>query len=414
MLGKAAGLVMLVVSTVSAQWGGYLSSTQGYNTNPLYNYDERPDQLNQGYLELKWGAGEEISRVQVMYVGSLMLFNQIGDRTYYEHFLQGDYLHRFPTREWKGQNGEPPSDETFVGNTLSLRAKFGARHDREAFREYDNVGGTVTGSIKFMSARTSFTLLTNELGFRYYVYVPELSNVLDLLTAKIGGPLGGGIEGSVFAAGGIKHFTTGTFDSTSLFETYTTPGNGNGKGKGAGNSSPGQGSQKKGGVVVNPSTANAFIIDLGGELGSTWGSGSLLAVARIRVNLSDSARYVAQFANTLGLSEDIYNDFFSYQGPELKLTFRQQLPLRLSLQLSGEMARRTYLAPAFDLAGNALPGNRVDTRFSGEFYLSRYVELTDAVGFDLALSGGALSNRSNDEYNDYTVFTIALGVGIGF
>jgi hypothetical protein len=414
MLGKVAALGILGVSVVSAQWGGYLSSTYGYNTNPLYNYDQRSDQLNQGYLELKWGAGEGISRGQVMYVGSIMLFNQIGDRTYYEHSLQGDYMHRYPEREWKGQNGEPPSDETFSGSILALRAKIGARHDREAFREYDNVGGTITGSFKSMTAGTSFTLLTNELGYRRYVYVPELSNILDLLTAKVGATLGGGITGSVFVAGGVKHFTTGTFDSTSIFDTYTTPGNGNGKGKGAGNSSPGQGSQKKVGVVVNPSTANAFIVDLGGELESTWDSGSILAVAHMRINLSDSARYVAQFANTLGLSEDIYNDFFSYQGPELKLTFRHQLPLRLSIQLSGEMARRTYLAPAFDLSGTAFPGNRVDTRFSGEFYLSRYFALTDAVGFDLALSGGALSNRSNDEYNDYTVFTIALGLGIGF
>jgi hypothetical protein len=391
---RAAGGILAAAllgwSAASGQVNGYLSSLQGFNTNPLYNYAEQSDQLNQSYLELNWNTREGLSRGRVGYIGSLVLFNQIRERTYYEHFLVGEYSRAYPRAKYAPGEDEPPPLETLYANLLTLQAKAGARHDRQPFIAYDNVSAVGTASYKVMPSRGSFVTFTNELGYRGYPNVQELSNILDLLTVKGGGSLGGAVTGSLLAQIGMKHFAHSAVDTV-----YGDDG-------------------LSSGVVVNPTSANAFLLAAGAEILIPWSTGSFTATPVMRFNLTDSARYVAQFANTLGLNEDIYNDFFSYEGPEIKLTLRQTLPLGIALVLSGEYARRKFLAPAFDLAGNSLGSNRVDTRLSGELYASRYVEIGGNFGIDLVLAGTLVSNRSNDIYNDYVVRSIAFGLGLGF
>ena len=387
-------VLLLACSSTVAQVSGYLSSLQGYNTNPLYNYAEQSDQLNQSYLELNWSTRDAASRARVGYIGSLVLFNQIRERTYYEHFLVGEYSKAYPRAKPAPAEDEPPPLETLYANLLTLQAKAGARHDREPFIAYDNIGIAGTASYKIMPSRGSFVTFSNELGYRGYPNVTELSNILDLLTVKGGGSLGGTVTGALVVQAGLKHFTKAVVDST-LIDEGTDPGAGTA-------------------IVVSPSSANAVIVTVGGEMTAPWSSGSLTATAVVRFNLSDSARYVAQFANTLGLNEDIYNDFFSYEGPEVQLTLKQTLPLGITLSLSAEYAARTYFAPAFDLAGNEVEPNRVDRRFAAEFYASRYVEIGGGIGIDLVLAGTLVSSQSNDEYNDYAVRSIALGLGVGF
>jgi hypothetical protein len=414
-------LLCLGVSAAGAQWSGYISSTQGYNTNPLYNYATQSDQLNQSYLELNWALGEYVSRGTIGYIGSLTLFNQLSDRNYYEHVLQGEYVRLFPKREWAGDDGGPPSEKTFFGNTLTLQAKLGARHDRDIYREYDNYGGAATVSYKAMMGGGAFTAGSNEIGFRRYLNVPDLSNILDVAQVRVGGSFTRGLEGSLVASAGVKHFTSQTIDTSTVevATTSTSPGTGNGNGNGngkkiSGTTDPGQGSSKKNAIVVNPTSVNAFILGVGGDFEAKWTSGSVRAEAMVRFNLSDSARYVAQFANTLGLGEDIYNDFFSYRGPEVKLIYTQTLPLGLSLRLAGEYAHRTFLAPAFDLQGVQVAGNRVDIRTSGEVILSRNFALTEALSVDVTFAGAVVFSSSNDQYNDYAVRNVSLGIGFGF
>jgi hypothetical protein len=387
---KVSVMILFGTSAAMAQLSGYLSSLQGFNTNPLYNYAEQSDQLNQTYLELNWTTAENLSRTRVGYIGSLMLFNQIRERTYYEHFVVGEYVRAFPRGKPVADSAEPPPLEARHANILSFQGKVGSRHDRKEFEEYDNVSVAGVVSYKIMPTGGGFITLSNELGYRGYPHVSELSNVLDLLTVKGGGRIGGAVSGALSVQAGMKHFTKSVIDSSLIEE-----GN-------------------NGAIVVSPSSANAFILGVGGEIVTAWNSGSLTAAGVVRFNLTDSARYVTQFANTLGLNEDLYNDFFSYEGPEFQLTLKQTLPLSISMTLSGEYAVRTYFAPAFDLAGNAIEPNRIDRRFSAELYASRYFELGGIVGLDVVLSGTLVSSQSNDEYNDYTVRSIALGVGFGF
>jgi hypothetical protein len=114
------------------------------------------------------------------------------------------------------------------------------------------------------------------------------------------------------------------------------------------------------------------------------------------------------------LNGDIYNDFFSYGGPEVKVGSHQALPFGIQLSVRTEMQRKKFLAPALDLDGYQTTANRVDVRGVAEGTLSRVFPLKNGVALELTLSGGASRNQSNDAYNDYSLFYYSGSVGIGF
>ena len=126
------------------------------------------------------------------------------------------------------------------------------------------------------------------------------------------------------------------------------------------------------------------------------------------------SRYLAQYANTSILSEDIYNDHFSYEGPEVQLRIKQTLPFGLQSILTLEHQRKEFGAPAVSLVGDQIAAHRLDFRNSVELYLSKYVELSESLGLDIALGSEFLRNQSNDDYNDYSLYNISLSLGIGF
>jgi hypothetical protein len=247
MVRRLFTLLCLGMSVATSQWSGYLSSTQGFNTNPLYNYAEQSDQLNQSYLELNLGLGEGLSRGRISYIGSLTLFNQLSDRNYYEQFLQGEYVRQFPAG--RGEDGGSAGDETSFGNTLTLQAKLGARHDKDVYSQYDNYGGSAVASYRAMTGGKTFVLVSNEFGFRQYLNVPGLSNILDIAQVRVGGSFARGLEGRLLALAGLKHFSSQKIDTSTVeVATGSTPmgtGNGNGNGKKiSGTTTPGQGSSK--------------------------------------------------------------------------------------------------------------------------------------------------------------------------
>ena len=115
------------------------------------------------------------------------------------------------------------------------------------------------------------------------------------------------------------------------------------------------------------------------------------------------------------LTEDIYNDFFSYEGPEGKIVYRQSLPLGVQSILTCSVARHTFGAPALDLNGNGdRQANRTDVHprsISG--YRATSISAA-GLGLDLAVSAGVTRNQSNDEYNDFGLWQVGVSVGVGF
>ena len=143
------------------------------------------------------------------------------------------------------------------------------------------------------------------------------------------------------------------------------------------------------------------------------GGGKLESRILYRYNPGTSVRFLVQYANTTVLSQDIYNDYFSYGGPELDAALRQRLPLLLQLSVVVQADRRRYLAPALDLGGELTSAQRTDLRGTAEVTLSRSFPIDDAWSFDVSFIAGMIRNQSDDAYNDYALTYYSLGIGIG-
>lgn len=408
------------VTSGYAQFSGFASASYGYHSNPLYNYEEIPDQLRQGYVELQYGHDNPSAQYRITYVGGLMLFNQLTDRNYYEHTLRGGFASALgslpPKARVKDANEEEDEDdsgeEADVDSLLSyleIGIRAGARHDKEAYQEFDNLGAGVTAGYRFRIGGL-YVRLQNDAGYRGYTNLTELSNITDVLTLQIGRFASGASAYGVQVYGGIKHFTEEVFDTARFETTRTYVENNKGKGKG-------------GAKLVVPSSKQILIEptnSTSGQFGThlfalfPWNGGSFGADLLYRFNIGEGTRYLAQYTNTSILNEDIYNDYFSHDGPSTRLVLRQRLPLNIHGIVSIEVARKVFSAPALNLNGDQTAANRVDLHTTVELYLSRYVELGMGFGLDVAFSAAAGRNQSNDDYNDYSLTSVAVSVGIGW
>lgn len=420
---RATILTVLLLAGVAAgyaQLSGFASASYGYHANPLYNYEEIPDQLRQEYLELQYGHDNPSAQYRITYIGGLMLFNQLTDRNYYEHTLRGGFASalgslppKAPVKDANAEEDEDDSGEEADADSLlsylDIGIRAGARHDKEAYQEFDNLGAGVTAGYRFRIGGL-YARLQNDAGYRGYTNLTELSNITDVLTLQIGRFAPGVPTYGVEVYGGIKHFTEEVFDTARFEATRTYVEKDPGKGKG-------------GAKLVIPSSKQILIEptnSTSGQFGThlfalfPWNGGSFGADLLYRFNIGDGTRYLAQYTNTSILNEDIYNDYFSYDGPAARLVLRQRLPLNIQGIVSLDVTRKVYSAPALNLNGDQTAAHRIDLRTDLELYCSRYVELGGGFGLDVAFSAAAGRNQSNDDYNDYSLTTVAVSVGIGW
>jgi hypothetical protein len=444
---RTAGALLLILTLSSksqAQFSAFVSGTYGYQSNPLYNCQQAGDQVRSTYLELAYQAGP----VRGTYVGGLTLFNALNERNYLEHRLslaiplrsrpgseaggdvapenargnealqkaRGEEPPESPDGDEAPENADGdegnPAPEDSLGAFGELSARLSARHDRPLFKEYDNAAATVLTSLRWGFDAWHIRLL-GEGVYRVYPSTQELSNATGVLTAELGLGDEGGISGGLRSIGGVKHYTVAAVDSSRFepvrtYVTVTKPGSG----KGGARITVKETSGKQ--ILANADVRTTGHIAGSGYCKLAWGTGSMTAELLYRHNLSASARILARTSETATINEDLYNDFFSYQGPEGDLSLRQTLPGSIQIILTLQHQRNQYGAPAFDLEGNEVAGARIDRRTEINFYLSRYFPLSSTIGLDIAASGGAMRSESNDAYNDFSGWSLGLSLGIGF
>jgi len=415
-------VMVLAAAPAPGQLSGFVSATRGYHTNPLYNFEQIGDQLTQSYTELGYTETTPLSHLKVNYVSGLMIFNTFTDRNYYEHSISAFYgftpgasapaVSLSDGKDEEEDEGEEV-ERIYDGKAhrgLDVTLKIGARHDKAAFREFDNLG--VEGAAAYRTEIGEMFLLkvSNAIGYRRYIYLSPLSNITDQLMAEFGPAPAGGFGFGLRTGAGLKHFTESIYD-TARFETKRTfvlkPA---GRGKpGAKIKVP---SDKQ--LLLNAESENIVQLTAGlfGEL--KLAGGSMSAEFLYRRNPGLPTRYLAQYANTSILNEDIYNDHFSFEGPDFSVTARHALPLKLQGILTIGYQRKLFGAPALNLQGTEISGHRIDHRSFIEVYLSRYFEVTEGLGMDVAFSGTAMRNQSNDDYNDYSLIQTGLSIGVGF
>lgn len=405
--------ILLIPTIASAQLSGYLSASYGFNGNPLYNYEQTSDQTAQSYVDLHHVTEFDESSLDFGYTGGLMLFNQFAERNYYEHSLAGRWNLTVREEEEESQ----PADST--GAYLTSELRFTARHDKDAFEVYDNSSGALNVSYRATTGEALFMRLTNKAEYRSYKLVAELSNFTDILTASLGSRSRDRVYFEALVSAGTKHYST-VLNDTSTYETITTDqggtgtGHGNGHGNGNGNSGSVPGFIKKQHLYATPEASTSWQLVAGATIGKEWEKSSALLGVVYRYNPTTAIRYVAQYVNTSTLSEDIYNDHFAYEGPEAGFKFTQSLPYRITANLQLQWASRTYGAPALSLDGAQVASNRKDNLSVVEATVSKAFEIAEGVDLDLNLTGSAMRNRSNDEYNNFSAGAVVVGVAIGF
>ncbi len=421
-------LVAFLASAFSAgqaQFSGFVSASSGYHQNPLYNYERASDQIKQTYLELNYASEYDASALKFSYVSGMMIFNRFTDRNYFEHNFLTRYNLAFRPKpaaaasvsdddeDIEEQEEDAPgeqSSEDSTGSFLDMALKVGARHDKTVFKEFDNVGSSLSGSYRISLSEMFYLRISNTLDYRRYVYLDELSNITDACAIQFGVVAAESFTYGIRAGVGLKHFTSSLYD-TARFEsqrTYVLKPTGKGK-AGAKIKVP---SDKQ--ILVNSESDNITQLTAGTFIQTAWSEGIAAVEFLFRRNPGLPSRYLAQYANTSILSEDIYNDHFSYEGPEVQLRVKQRLPFGLQSILTLEHQRKEFGAPAVSLVGDQIAAHRLDFRNSVELYLSKYIELSESLGLDIALGSEFLRNQSNDDYNDYSLYQISLSLGIGF
>ncbi len=420
---------LAVAGPARGQWSGAVSASAGYNSHPLYNYEMTGDHLTQGYLNLHYADQARPTLFGADYTGGLMVFHTLADRTYYEHSLSArwDRPYGRPAAKPQPSESEDAGEEEVPAGTipdtlfslLTYGLKGSARHDHEAYNYYDNLGFEGAVAYRFPAGSRMFCRTGTVGGYRWYTHFSEESNFHDVSWIELGIPFDRSTVAGVAASFGVKHFTQAGYD-TSRVDTQVPvsqskggSGGNRGKGKGSGSASGnGKGNQKA--LLINPTSLTVLHAGLELSLRHLWVSGSIDARLRYDVAPSSKGRYVAQYPSSTVLYEDIYNDFFSYGGFSGEVTVHRSLPLRLQGTVMAVFARKNYVAPALDLTGASLLVDRADLRGGLVVTVSRYVELSESVGLDLTVTGELLRNQSNDAYNDYSLQSIMVGVGLGF
>ena len=414
--------ILVILGGVPAfgQFSGSVSADLGAHQNPLYNYEMLSDQVHQAMVDLQYLSEGPRSQIGIRYLGALMLFNRFEERNYLEHALSARFTTVFgslPPARQAAEEEEEEESEVPPGvlpdsslSSLVVAVKGSARYDKAAFETYDNSGLELMGAYRFPVWQGGFIRLINQAGYRSYPNLTVLSNLMDLFTFQLGARLGNQTEIGGRASAGLKHFTTASYD-TSLIDAQSTQSAGHGK-KGKGGGQVAGGKQKK--ILANATASDSYHAALGLYAVRLWPTGSLRVELLYTFTPGSGGRYLAQYAQSSVLSSDIYNDYFSYAGPSLGVTVSQSVVYGIQTTLGVEWGRRQFVAPALDLDGNVIAGQRKDTRSGFDLSLSKYFELGGALGLDMTLSGSLLRNRSNDDYNDYSASGISLSLGLGF
>lgn len=437
MLLAAAALLVLFSSKAFSQFSFYGNTSFGYYQNPLYNYQKKPDQLRQSYLEMNYLKEFNSSRLSLSYVSGLMLFNQLSDRNFYEHNIFAKYNLRLTEKKAATPHDEEVSEtadstssevetaensedavssesimEDSSASYLNFTALAGARHDKDAFKEFDNFGSGITVSYKTAPGNNFSLRLTNSAGLRNYAYITELSNVTDQISLQLYNSFNGSYQYGMNLSGGIKYYTQSMYDTTK-FETKRSF-NQKSQGKGKLGSKITVPSSKQ--ILLEPQENGTTQFTAGVFFNKRWeGATALRTNFLYRYNPKTLTRYLAQYASTSMLSEDIYNDFFSYQGFEAKVALDQPLPWQMQMSVEYNFQQKNFEAPALTLDGVQINGEkRADLTNSVELYVSKNFTLFERLSLDIMLGTGVLRNQSNDDYNDFSSYHFTGTIGIGF
>jgi len=440
--------IFLAIYPASAwcQVSGYVSSTVLSDANPLCNYQELSDQLLQNYLQLEYARAGATCHILMQYAGGLTLFKKFEPRNYLDHTVRIRYMVRpLPPNLSQGiseavvenppaeldTTGEdsshaaaeleqpdsieeqetpeydPDTDTLFGAWEFALAA--GARHDKAAFRDFDNSGGEFSLGYTFRIFDDLSLRLSNVISMRKYPHVEELSNVTENVLLRLECIPKNPLQWGVQCSAGLKFYIKSSYD-TARYEpqqTYTyLPGKG-----------------KLGGIIKQPSGKLVLLDASATKSSQTTAQADLryemdkvhyTISLRYRYNPISTARRIVQNRSASLLTDDLYNEYFSHEGFEGALQVEGSFFWEIKAALNGEFQQKKYSTPAITLVYDELSDHRTDLFSTIGLQLSKSIAVFQNHDFDISFGVAVVRNQSNDEYNNYTGSHFSFGIGYEF
>ncbi len=406
------------------QISGYGSASYGQSTNPLYDYHRVSDQILQTYLEINSDHQVETSHLKFQYVGGSMIFHRFSLRNYYEHRLGAGFDKKLSSLSQPiSVDSDDENQQDSAGTYFHTDVQITARHDKKEYQEFNNNGLLWNNALRINIESDLVVRVMNGTQYRYYQYLHPYQNISELVFVSIEKSTNTQFQYGGIVRAGLKYFPKITYD-TSLFEetrsyvvqTFTDSilvGNGQQKHWQYFTYSDSSESDKT--ILKNPGTKSTYQIALGGYIQKNWNAASIRAEILYRVNSHSTLLTLVQNTSSRTLNEDLYNGAFSSQGPELHCMIKYLLPFNIQFSSTIDIEQNTFETPSYDLlSGGIINNHRTDVVANCEMYISKFFSVDDGFGFDVSISSNYLRNKSNDAYNNYSVFGFAISVGCGF
>jgi hypothetical protein len=391
----------------SSQYSFYNAISHGFDRNPLCYYARPADQVKQLFTQAKFERNYASSSLDVLYMGTLTVFNALQQRNYYEHTLSTQYRIAYHNandaspEQWS--ESEELRRETSTDLTFALNLS--ARWDKDYYSDYNNTGADLITAYRHHSG-ASFLMydLQNTLGYRSYTLINELSNATDVFQFSAAHATENGFHNGISVSAGMKYYTVTVYD-TAIF-AVTSGGTVTGNGKAGGT----QHTQ----ISLTPQSPGSYQLTV--ALFNSKRTASFFYEGRIQYcyDVHSEPRFLGKYLNTTFLSEDIYNESFAYHGPEGRITVAYDMPAGFSLSGTAEIKNKLMKLPAFNLRDEETAPSRKDLASAAECCISKYFEMGKGVTMDISAMVSVLRNQSNDEYNDYSSYTAGMSIGIGF
>jgi len=137
----------------------------------------------------------------------------------------------------------------------------------------------------------------------------------------------------------------------------------------------------------------------------------LSVTGRYQWNLQKQTRYLSSEYGFIS-DDELFDDHYGYEGLHTSMTITSLLSESMTLKLSGGIQNKLYSSlAAFDMAGNYVADQRIDTRSYINVGLQKNFE---ELGFSLKGAVDFIQNSSNDAFYEYKNNAVTIEIGIPF
>jgi hypothetical protein len=411
--------LIIVIATLSintyAQFYSSIDVSYTHDSNIFGNYAKVPDNYLSVDLFLENDIDWDYSSLTTSYDGSLSSFNAFPEQDSWTHNLNFKYRMQLSRVAKELSDNEDsaatqsisnniPADslETFLTISGFIERTVPHAGDFEVYQNY-LAGGAANLRIplgNYFAIRMNYII-----NYTNFDFVSSLTNLENKGSLYASLSPSASISLFAFTSYGNKKFYGVDSVSSNIKKLIRMHGLGvyNGKGKGhrSGNNQGQVSSQTKTYILDSPDV-NQLTYGGGVQLSSDLMSGSI--EASYRKDISGAARYVNAVAEFIAQKSSIYDDPYSYEGPELKLVARREkLFDGLTINFGVNYAYKLYERPAFDYTQiKELAEQRKDKYLKMSVGISEKFDRFILNGVTFSLSYDIIRNSSNDEYYNFT------------